>query len=854
MLPALLFVCGLILSVLGWRGAARLEEDAVRGRVVLEGKQRALALGEKLLFVQDGLYATQAFFDSSESVSREEFTNFVRIQLSRHPEVQAIGYDPQVSQGAREAFVAAARAGGLPEFEIREREAQGKMVRAKEREVYYPVFYLEPYAGNEAALGFDIGSEPRRLEAIQRALASKAFAVTAPITLVQEQGNEVGVLALLPIFERTPERAPLGLVVSVYRVPRLVEGSLGAFEPGLMKLELSDVTGGSESRMVSQASSPTALGFDQVSELEFGGRTYRMVFRPTQSFLNSLRSPFPGIVLVTGSFLALLVSVFLGFWIRHAQRVEALVALSEAELAQRKEAEESLRLSEQRLTLTLNAVSDGGWDWDVARDRISFSPAWLSSLGYAPGDLPDQIAGWDDLLHPEDRERVQRARQAHLSGETSVYECENRLRTKEGRYRPNLGRGKVVLRGPKGEPLRMVGTDTDITLRKRAEAEQAALLARVQEVQKLESLGVVVGGVAHDFNNLLAGILGSAQVAQRLCEPGTPLADHLARIELGGTRAAELTREMLAYAGRGTFARADSDLSALARELPQLVGASLSKKASLRQELEAPAWARVDPSQLRQVLMNLLINASDALGDEPGEITLRTGAAEVGADELRDSILGAELEPGRFAFVEVEDSGPGLTPEVREKMFDPFFSTKAQGRGLGLAAAIGIVRWHEGAITVDSELGRGTRIRVLVPALEGPPAAAESEAPALPSEGAPLSGTALVVDDEADVRQIMVAALELLGLATLEAEDGQAALELFEAHQDQIVVVVTDLTMPRKSGVELGEGVRALAPELPIVIVSGYAEPDDLASLPGARFVSKPFKLAALMDTVRAAL
>ena len=400
----------------------------------------------------------------------------------------------------------------------------------------------------------------------------------------------------------------------------------------------------------------------------------------------------------------------------------------------------------------------------------------------------------------------------------------------------------------------MVGTDTDITVRKHAEAEQAALSARLQEVQKLESLGVVVGGVAHDFNNLLVGILGNAEVAQLRAADEDPVQEYLSRIQLAGTRAAELTREMLAYAGRGTFALADSNLSALTHELPQLVSASLSKKAKLREEHGEAVWARVDPSQLRQVVMNLLINASDALEGETGEIALRTGIADVGQAELQDAILGTDLEPGRFAFVEVEDSGCGLSPEIREKMFDPFFSTKAQGRGLGLAAVIGIVRWHEGAILVESKPGSGTRIRVMLPAVEAPALVDATPAPRASSEIRRLGGAGLVVEDEPGVRRIMVAALRLLGIDSFEAEDGQAGLELFNAHRDEISVVVTDLTMPRMNGVEFAEALRAQAPDLPVVLVSGYAEPDDLASIPGVKFLAKPFRLAALVDTIRSAL
>lgn len=839
--------------MVGWQGMARREDQATRSRVKLEARQRALAFEEKLRQVEDGLHSLHSFFVSSDSVSAAQFRTFVTPHLASHPEIQGIGYDPVVLSEGRRAFVARTRE-DRPNYEIRERQ-QGGLAVAGERQVYYPVLYVEPLAGNEAAVGFDIGSEPNRLAALNHSLKARTFAATAPITLVQEQGQEFGFLGILAVYGADPTAPASGLVVGVYRTSTLAKASLAALEPKIMNFQLFDVSPEGAVGLLEDAPSPAAVGYDQASELAFGGRTYRLVFRPTESFVDSLGSGYPLATLVVGSGFSALAALFLAFSIRRARRVEELVALSTAELAQRQQAEASLRLSEERLSLTLNAVSDGGWDWDLAEDHVAFSPAWLEALGYEEGELPPKMSSWEALLHPDDLEAVRQARQAHLAGETPLYECESRLRTKEGRYRPTLGRAKVVLRGPSGEALRMVGTDTDISRRKEAEAEQAVLQGRVQQTQKLESLGVVVGGIAHDFNNLLAGILGSAQIARRITEGTAPIQEHLQRIELASTRAAELTREMLAYAGRGTFAKGEVDLSELAAELPQLISASLSKKAQLEKELPEGIWVVADSTQVRQVVMNLLINASDALEGQTGRIVLRTGFAELSSSELADATLGEGREPGRFAFVEVEDTGVGLPEEIREKVFDPFFSTKASGRGLGLAAVIGIVRWHKGVIQIDSDPGKGTRVRALFPVLEGTPQSAKREvACAEPRALEPLTGTALVADDEANVRQIMVAALEMLGLTCLEVEDGQRGLEVFEAHADEITLGVFDMTMPNKSGVELAEAIREVKPNLPIVIVSGYAQPEDLVSIPGARFVSKPFRLPTLMDAVRAAL
>ncbi|MBL4848443.1 MAG: PAS domain-containing protein [Planctomycetes bacterium] len=517
--------------------------------------------------------------------------------------------------------------------------------------------------------------------------------------------------------------------------------------------------------------------------------------------------------------------------------------MSQVELAQRQRAEVLLLKSEERLSLTLNAVSDGAWDWDVPSDRLSFSEGWLSSLGYSSDELPARMSDWEALLHVDDLQRVREAREAHLAGETPSYECEGRLRTKSGDYRFNLGRGKVVVRNEAGEPVRMVGTDTDVTVRHQEAAEQAALLAKIQQSQKLESLGVVVGGIAHDFNNLLAGILGSAQIARRELPAGSGVQEHLKRIKAASNRAAELTRQMLAYAGRGSFDLARVDLSEIATELPRLVSASLSKKAQLVEEFEPGAFVKGDPSQLRQVVMNLLINASDALAGEAGTIAIRTGRVDLDSEALEKCLLGRNRLAGTYAFLEVEDSGMGMAPDTLAKIFDPFFSTKASGRGLGLAAVIGIARWHQGVVQAESTLGEGTVIRVLLPAGEPPNSPDVNEGDEQPEAGVALSGTALVVDDEQEVREVLVASLELMGLSCLVAEDGQAGLSMFREHRAEISLVIVDMTMPHMSGVELAEALRGEASDLPIVMVSGYAEPKDVASIPRAQFLAKPFEL-----------
>ncbi len=265
----------------------------------------------------------------------------------------------------------------------------------------------------------------------------------------------------------------------------------------------------------------------------------------------------------------------------------------------------------------------------------------------------------------------------------------------------------------------VVATIRDITLRKDAETKQRQLEAQVRHVQKLESLGVLAGGIAHDFNNLLAGIMGNAGLALRDLGDLGPAADRVRQLQAAAVRASELTGQMLAYSGKGTFLVEAVDLSRLAREMASLLTASVSKKAELVLHLEADLPAiEGDATQLRQVVMNLLTNASDALEDRPGTIRVRTGGMTVDRGYLAATYLDEDLPAGPYVFCEVSDTGCGMDRDTVARIFDPFFTTKFTGRGLGLATVLGIIRSHRGAIRVYSEPGMGTRVRVLFPATE----------------------------------------------------------------------------------------------------------------------------------------
>ena len=397
---------------------------------------------------------------------------------------------------------------------------------------------------------------------------------------------------------------------------------------------------------------------------------------------------------------------------------------------------------------------------------------------------------------------------------------------------------KVPLVRPDGR-VECLGISTDITARKLAEQAKLQLEAEVLQSQKLESLGVLAGGIAHDFNNLLAPILSNARLAEQRLSADSSVRPLLRDIQVATARATQLTQQMLAYVGQGRSDPQTLSLADVVAEMQTLLGSAISKKATLLTELE-PAVVDADLAQMHHVIMNLITNASDSLGVHSGRIIVRTGVRELQREALESAFLEDAPPAGRYAFLEVEDEGCGMTSETLTRIFEPFFSTKFTGRGLGLSAVLGIARAHRGTVQVSTRPGNGTRFVFLVPescsALPAPlPAPAKLRCAA--------HGTVLVIDDERLVRTTLCMALEDAGFQTLPAADGEHGLELFERHAGEISAVVLDLTMPRLDGWECLQRLRRLRAGIPVVVMSGYAAQaaTPAHALPPLSFLKKPF-------------
>jgi two-component system, cell cycle sensor histidine kinase and response regulator CckA len=413
----------------------------------------------------------------------------------------------------------------------------------------------------------------------------------------------------------------------------------------------------------------------------------------------------------------------------------------------------------------------------------------------------------------------------------------------------------VPLQTETGAVRGCVATFVDVTARKQAVEERLVFERQLQETQKLEGLGVLAGGIAHDFNNLLTGILGNASLARLSLQPQqTDLASSLHNIEQSSMRAADLCKQLLAYAGKGRFVIERLDLSSLVQETAHMLEVSINKKTALQLHLAAalPPF-QGDATQIRQVLMNLVINASEAIGDRPGIVTIETKRVQVTADYLQRFSIHEHLSDGEYLALEVTDNGSGMSAETQARIFDPFYTTKFTGRGLGLAAVLGIVRGHKGAIKVYSEQGRGTTFKLLFPALQDDDAttAKMNFATATPWRG---SGHVLIIDDEQSVRIVANRMFQMLGFTTAIAVDGLEGVEIVRASPTAFTLVLLDLTMPRMDGEETLRNLQTINPNIRIILSSGFNEQSTINRFVGrgiAGFLPKPFTIEMLTEQLR---
>ncbi len=507
----------------------------------------------------------------------------------------------------------------------------------------------------------------------------------------------------------------------------------------------------------------------------------------------------------------------------------------------RHKAEEALRAVEERFSILMTHTQ--GVIFVVDREGLfTLSEGkGLAALGLKPG----QVVGQSALeLYAEVPEILQGIKEA-LTGKTVRYTAKAGEIYYDTFYSP--------IRDESGEVVGTIGMALDVTEQVQAEEDARRLAEQMERSQRLESLGVLAGGVAHDFNNLLMSILGSAELVARQTEVGSEARKGTDRIVAASEQAATLCQQLLAYAGRAHVESRPFDLSSCVLEMVPLLDVAASRKVKVEWHLENNLpFIDGDPAQLRQVAMNMVTNASEAIGDRAGTIRVSTFLKTYSGTDLLSFDLVGTRAPGRYVCLEVQDTGAGMTEETRTRIFDPFFTTKVSGRGLGMASARGIIHGHEGGIRIESTLGQGSTITALFPARTDRLSSPEAP-PAQPREAA--EGALLIVDDEKMVRKTARLLLEAEGFEVVEAQDGVEAMERLANRSGEFRGVLLDLTMPRMGGTECRNEIRARYPRLPIVLSSGFSEEavrELLKDDPHSNFVQKPYRIETLLTALDA--
>ena len=857
------------------------QAEQARTQVEFERQAQSAAhrTSEGLKRHEDTLYSVRNLFHFSEDVDRVEFAGAARDLVQRHVGIRALEWVPRVPGAQRAAFEAAQRAEGFRDFEIKERQAGSVLRRAPDRPEYFPVVYIEPMAGNEPALGFDLRAGVT-WPAMERIAASGEIAASGRLPLLATSADVTGpiwgYLMQLPVYARSPDKIPpgerrtqlRGYVLAIFHLARMLDSFLeqagyadGAYEvvfldreapPGQQFLYFHAPGASAEDPAQAPRIEDFAAGLHLRVPVEHGGRRWELWFRPRAEWLATRTQTRSWLTLALGLVVTGTAAGYVFEALRRARLVGRLVdertaelraaqAALEADIRQRREAERQLG----------NIISHlPGAAFRCRLDRrltaLFASDGMFQLTGYAAEDFVAGRVHMTELALPEDRPDVL-AKLAAAVEQRAAFEVEARIRDREGTMRWILVRGRPIY-DDAGDLRFLEGLAIDISALKAAEAEKLAVERRLLEAQKLESLGVLAGGIAHDFNNLLTAMLANANLARSELPADTPVATELRHIENAARRAADLCQQMLAYAGKKEIRPRLLDVSELVRSTVALLRVSIPKNTRLDLRLDDElSGVMADSAQLQQILMNLVLNAADAIGENPGAITITTSQREADAGLFQAAIHRPELPAGRYVAIEVRDDGCGMGPETLARIFEPFYTTKFSGRGLGLASVLGIVQQHRGALFVESEPGRGSTFRLLLRAEPGRAPKPVAPAPVAP---AALQGSVLVVDDEEPVRDVLNSVLRRQGLTPLLAASGEEALRIFAAQGDRVALVLLDLTMPGWSGEKTLRALRQRNPRQRVVLMSGYSEQHSMArcaELGVSDFVGKPFDVETLL-------
>jgi PAS domain S-box-containing protein len=711
--------------------------------------------------------------------------------------------------------------------------------------------------------GLDLGVLPACAASLQAAVVSGLCTATPSFRFVQDGVQSPSMAVFQPVYKTAgvpgaEPRGLLGFVAAVVHLPELLTRGLNAtsMRHGRLQAALVDYSQGVAPEVLAAyqleqerlaawlRASPTHLPPEFYADpVPIFGRAYAFLALPGSDFWRYALLGRPGLIVVGGLLLTGLLAGFVAYS-RHEQiRLEAQVRTRT----------EALRASEERFRQLVETSADAisliragvFVDCNTATTRFLGLPSKDALIGKTPLDISPP-------LQPDGRSSEEKAADVMRMAEEAGHHSFDWLHTRAD--------GSTVLVDVMLTPVTVRGTRLlmavwrDITERRKAQEAQLALERHLLERQKLESLGILAGGIAHDFNNILMAILGYAELAQEQVTYGSSLHEDLRQIMAAARRAADLCAQMLAYTGKGALTRQPVQLRTLIQEMNDLLRLSISKKVHLDIALTDVPPVIGDASQLGQVVLNLIINASEAMEGREGTVSVGLVERIVDGASLPAYFFDREMDPGSYALLTVKDTGCGMDDATRKRIFEPFFTTKFTGRGLGLAAVLGIVKAHHGTMGLETAPGAGTTFHVLLPTAVATTAPAAGAAPPIEATPVPLDQACiLLVDDEPQVLAVAAKTLQRAGYEVLTAEGGREAVECFRSRPDDIALVILDLTMPDIDGLEAVPLLRAINPYVRVVLSSGFSREDVSKRLGTERVqgvLQKPYARRDLLDMV----